>query len=835
MNRRLIFILAVLIPALAKSATTEPAHLIDLSTFPPEKVWRTANSTITSAKNADGKTIWRWQIGAGEGFLWLNEDLPVHAQLQDFQRLNYEVNFADRQIELFWPRTMGVLKPPFDKMFCEWNLYYFSHPHKTWLPTQQILDDPSWFAHWASQIPPEIQLDRTHLLGFACLAKGPGCVVELRNVRLIRDCIRVEKPYLTNPIGWPVAETAEGNTRYRTPYFVKNLEDNPTQVSAKLTSQHKLFDIKIEPAEATIAAGHVQRFDVLATAAPDAPSFTEETAVVEFVPANDPARSYRTETFCTTPLPKQTHRMVALSLRDRVDASSLKHPDADSAFWMSVDLDNQTEIPHGIGHDLIVGLPITCPKCKEGHLHVTKNWLEVKCDHCNHTETHTRAADATWIGTWSEIHGAGPNPQSLGRAYLTLGDERYAQQAIKLLKLLASKYATLTWHNAADPDGGWNHAEPASPDAITNGASARWGNSPTYGTNFMVQRLASLHNMIVDSPSWTDADRKQVHEGLWIPVATELTKIVPGISNMNDIINRDLILAGLATNDPNMLYRGTLHPVGLLARMKDITPDGFSDEGAALNYHLAGMREWFPSIELLLNSKIDFPDLTDRTVAALKMPIIRAGLNGVTYCTGNSGGAWFQIPLNHEMFQLADKIFPPEVWPRDRHYETAPHLFKDAGWAVLRTGDTIESQVEVNVDYGRSHGHGDLDRLNLGLQAFGIPLSADPGSSYNYNTNAATGPAAATLDSPLAANTVIIDGKDQLRGAATLINWDSTPTEQRITAKTKGVHPGVSWQRSVALTNNITIIVDDLQSNEPHRYESAWHHYGKMTPADGCA
>src|SRR5204862_6356382 len=169
---------------------------------------------------------------------------------------------------------------------------------------------------------------------------------------------------------------------------------------------------------------------------------------------------------------------------------------------------------------------------------------------------------------------------------------------------------------------------PASPEAMTNGASARWGNAPSYGTNFMVQGLAMMHNMVAESPTWTDATRKSVHEGFWVPVATELMKITPGISNMNDIINRDLILAGFATGDANMIYRGTLYPTGLVGRMHDISPDGFSDEGSALNYHLAAMREWLPSIGLVSNSGLPFAGITDRAAAALKMSLARASLNG---------------------------------------------------------------------------------------------------------------------------------------------------------------------------------------------------------------
>lgn len=831
---RMVGLLLLLAPLTANAARSD---VIDLADYPMEKVWRCANSRVTPATDANGEHIWRWEIGSGEAFLWLNEDLPIHRDLPHFQRLLYEVNFAQGQINQFWPRTVGLLASPFDKMLCEWNLFYYTHPHKQWITYQQVLNDPSWFAHHFSQIPRDIQLDHSMLLGFACLAKGQSCVVELRKCRLVKDAIRVEKPYLTTPIGWPLEEQNGAAIRYRTPYFVKNSTSSPTAVKTALRSQHALFQIKVEPPVATLAAGATQRFDVVAAmSAPvdgTAP-MAEETAVVEFIPGEDQALAYRTETFCTSAIPPTARRMVMFTPAEL--AAMRLHPvaDADAQFWMSVDVENQTRIPGGIGHALVAGIPITCPKCKQGRLQVTPHWLQVKCDKCGYTEQHTLVADATWIGMWSEIHGAGPNPVALGRAYLASVDERYAKKAIALLTLLGRGYGQLTWHNAMHPDG-WTHAEPATPDAMTNGASARWGNSPTYGTDFMVAGLAMMHNMVVDSPSWTEEQRKIVHEGFWVPVATELMKITPGISNMNDIINRDLILAGFSTGDTNMLYRGTLYPTGIAGRMRDISPDGFSDEGSALNYHFAAMREWLPSIELLINSGINFPGVIDRAVAALKMPRERSSLSGLAYCTGNSGQAWFSVPLDHDMFKLADRILPADSWPRQRHYSSEPHLFHDAGWGILRSGLDADKQVMVNVDFGRSHGHGDLDRMNLGLLAFGVPLSADPGSSYNFNTNAVAGPAQGSMEGPLVANTVVVDGQHQIPGAGKLVEWQIKPDVQRLAAETDGVYLGVAWRRSVALLDGIVVVVDDLHSDKPHRYESAWHHYGHATIGEGCA
>ena len=181
MRRRFVGLLVGLLLLLAPvTANAARSDVIDLADYPMEKVWRCANSSVTPATDANGEPIWRWEIGSGEAFLWLNEDLPVHRDLPRYQRLLYEVNFAQGQINQFWPRTVGLLAPPFDKMFCEWNLFYFTHPHKQWIAYQQVFNDPSWFAHHFSQIPRDIRLDHSTLLGFACLAKGQSCVVELR-------------------------------------------------------------------------------------------------------------------------------------------------------------------------------------------------------------------------------------------------------------------------------------------------------------------------------------------------------------------------------------------------------------------------------------------------------------------------------------------------------------------------------------------------------------------------------------------------------------------------------------------------------------------------------
>lgn len=816
MRHFLILALLLLGISTARAASSDS---IDLSKFDPATVWRCANSRISS-RNENGETIWRWEIsGGGEAFLWLSDDLPFHNDLPTYDRFIYDVKIAEGEIDQLWPRTTGLI-PQFPKLSGEWNRFYRTDPTKTWITYQQRFDDPTWNNSAMSAIPENIKLDRTKLVSFVCLPKGDPCVVEFRRCRLVRDRVRVLKPYLTNPPGWPIGTMSGNEVRYATPYFVKNVSTQPSNVKPILRSKHELFDVSIEPSSATIEPGATQRFNVIAKFAPkgrgDGP-LPEETAIIEFVPDDDNALAYRTETFCTAPI---------LDPRRVLDPSKIDPADAELKFWMNLSLADQTEIPRAVAQRVVYAVPYQCPKCKQGTMKPGPKWLDVTCDHCGNTEHHTVMADTVWIATWSQIHQSGPSPLCLGRAYLQTHDEKYAAKAIELLTLLAKHYDQLPWHNFGYPEG-YDHAEPPNPEAWANGASARWGLTPSYGTDWMFQGLAMLHNMIVDSRSWTEDSRRLVYEHLWIPVVMEISKITPGISNMNDIINRDLMLIGFSTGDANVLYRGTMYPTGIVGRMGDISPDGFSDEGSALNYHFGAMNEWLPSIQLLMASKMDWGSITDRALAALRMPLERAALSGQAYCTGNSGSAYYSVALDHPDFMLADKIFDAKQWPRDRAYSTTPKLWPDAGWAILRTGTHADDQIVVNLDFGRSHGHGDLDRMNLGLQAFGAPLAADPGSTYNYNQNATEGPASKTMDSPFVSNTIIVDAKPQLRGGGKLVSWQTTPQMQAVVAEIDGIYPGVHWRRSVALMNGVVLVVDDLSSDQPHRYECAWHHLGK--------
>ncbi|MBS3764812.1 MAG: heparinase II/III family protein, partial [Planctomycetes bacterium] len=797
-----IVLLFFVLPMVVLGAKKDFADAILFEDYSPENLWRAANSTVDVVNAEGGEVSWRWHIeGGSEAFLWVSEKAPFHDVMPRYDRFIYDIKFSDGRIDRVWPRTRGLMPSPKPDMTGEWNLFHFTHPHGQWITYQQRFDDPSWNGSSASPIPDGVKIDRSRVLSFTCLPKTTSVTVTLRNCRLVRDRIRVHKPYLTRPVGWPVLKEGQNGQRYyATPYFVKNVSDKKTTVLPKIRSAHEHFDVRVEPQRAGLKPGETCRFEVHASAVQnrESPVGTQETAVVSFVPEDSPELAYRTETFCAVPLPGDFPRAVVLTPEEREELRQKGEKAVDEAvrFWMGLSLEDQTEIPGWVGGTVVWGMPCRCEKCEKGVMKVSSKWLHVECNNpkCDHAEYHTRKADALWIATWCSIHQRGPSPLALGRAYVATGEEKYAQKAISLLSLLARHYPHLPWHHSQHPKGS-TYPAPPGPGIWANGASSRWASTPTYGTSFMVQDLARLHNMIADSPSWTNYQRKLVHRGFWIPVATEMAKIVPGLSNMNDIINADLVLAGHSTRDANMIHRGTRSPSGILSRLQDISPDGFSSEGAPLNYHFAAMHEWLPSLKYISNSGLPWGDVRDRVLAALKMPLLRASLAGIAYCTGNSGRAWHGVDLENRMFELAEDIFPKEEWARKRSYSPDPKIFRDAGWAILRSGKKADQQVQIDIDYGRSHGHGDLDRMNLGLQAFGVPLSADPGSSYNFNTAATKGPAIKSMTGPFAHNTVVVDGKHQLRGGGRLICWQINRDYQAFCAEVKGIYPGVKWRR----------------------------------------
>jgi hypothetical protein len=360
-------------------------------------------------------------------------------------------------------------------------------------------------------------------------------------------------------------------------------------------------------------------------------------------------------------------------------------------------------------------------------------------------------------------------------------------------------------------------------------------------------------------------------------------------------------------DDATILHRGLLADGGLAKRLTDITADGFSSEGRPLNYHFAGMTEYLPTLTYLRNSGLPLEVPFDRILAAVRMPLQRATLSGYVPTTGdNAAGSWvgpgFHYDIVYELFPQEEWLYevgaqstlrtmlkgladgPPAADAWKKHLSPEPTHFPDAGFAILRQGDTPETQVYATLDYGRNVMHSGLDRLQITLWAFGRVFSPGPGSAYNAATNWPRGDPHALAfigHGSLGHNLILCDTSDQLPAIGRLLlwsaavsaaagraeaeasalpngllwsaavsaaagraeaeasalqkaeTWQARPEYQAIAAEVSGHYPGVTHRRALVLRSGVFVLLDEVTSAAEHTYDFVYHNFGELTPGEG--
>lgn len=161
-------------------------------------------------------------------------------------------------------------------------------------------------------------------------------------------------------------------------------------------------------------------------------------------------------------------------------------------------------------------------------------------------------------------------------------------------------------------------------------------------------------------------------------------------------------------------------------------------------------------------------------------------------------------------------------------------LFADSGWAILRSGfgeaRPFADEAHVVFDVGPFRtGHSHLDALHLTFFAAGRPLLEDSGL-FTYEE----GPAHDWFFGTSAHNTVVIDGADQARGAATPgafhqgDGWAWQSASHRL-------YEGVEHRRGVLLLGADRLAVfDEIVADDglPVDIDQLWHLAPDLTLAD---
>ena len=827
--------------------------------FPPaDELWTTVNSSLEKSGEGENAVL-RWSLLPGESAsLKIQPEHPLFARLRYFDRLEFEFRLVSGRLDSMDFNALGHVSGSRHNKLHQWGVAVLTTPPGVWHTRQLDLSRPNWFP-WDE---PDGVPDQ---FGFGALATEPETVIEIRNLRLSPALITV-KPFFEMPVTWPtLVREPDGSATYTLEIPVLNTSGKPTEIGVALLSKHEKFEVTIDPTTAAAKNAEKPTFTVKARISKaqieKTPELFSETIRVAFSPADHPEAISTFEMPVTRPLASGTGR-------------AFMFPEEDVKFLRQTLTAGDEKIIKSLALDKIIAeaekfLAIRLDQIPGGRVIVSNNWPTVPGSNPPRRyqigSVMPEIVDAETgfreIGTplankvWKEYLGfSGRATENLGMAYMLTGDEKYALKAVELMELYARQYAALDWGTAFE--GPWSNG----PAILT---SSRVSTSSSYGSNWMFRMHMRMLGFINSSPSFTPEARARIYNGFVLPYATELMKFRGGISNMTDITNTNLLILGLVFEDANLVRFALVSDPGLISRLADIDEDGFSSEGRPPNYHMAAMDEYFPAMAILHLSGLNVQYPKERLLAAVKMLYERAtfwdiipntgdcGRGGIP--VGNSPQAEFLIPIfpdqpwliemarNMTLLSKARRMALGITFNKDGYRQllnAKPRLFKQAGLAILRSGDTAATQIMATLDYGRNPMHAHLDRNQITLGAFGKTFTHGPGTLYNAGTGGITinnDPKIRSFCSPgsLGQNVILVDQKNQARAIGKLVAWSDKPDNQFVTARVDGIAPGVSHTRTLALRDGIVLIIDRVESEAEHTFDFVYHNFGKLTHGEG--
>ena len=859
------YVLAVTIALVSMCFEATAEHPVRQNLLPkrPETLWDTTNSSVESVMQ-DGEVVYRWHLNAGqEASLAVRQGHTLLGALRYYDYANLHFRIASGELSEMHLRALGHVSGPRQYKVHSFGLGIRTTRRQQWHLRVLELARPNWFP-WDN---PDGPVHET-FFKLDAVALAPDTVIELRGLSLVRGLVRRKPDFLT-PVTWPILDQgADGGATYTFRHFLVNSASRPVDIEAEVVSQNERFDVSVsvgrQPGEdrtrkasATdvkngkkavfTISGRISAQDI-----EEVPELYSEKVVLAFRPRQVPDAEILWQGRLTRPLSTDVRGQVILR-PEQIKQIRTGMKTGDKKLKSLLRTGEILSSADKFVEKRLVRIPT-------GHGHVSNNWVGKwrpadRMPEAVNTKTGEKQFDtAIAARTWKEyMANRGKALRHLGYAYLFTGDEKYAAKAIELFGLYASQYTDLNWYNMFGPP--WARGP-------VIGASTRTAASSTYGTNWYFKGHCLLLSAIAESPSWTQEKRQRVYRSFVVPYVTELTKFRGGISNMTDITNRNVLLLGLAFRDANMVRWALRSDPGLLRRLEDITSGGFSSEGRPVNYHYAAMSEYLPALGFLDNAgmAVSFPK--DRILAAVRMPYQRATLSGLVPNTGDCGRG-VRVNRTH----LADHLigmFPEEKWlfdlgrlstvpaqlmahRRDERpdssgwkelLETSPRLFKGAGYAILRQGDSAEEQIMATLDYGRNPMHAHLDRNQITLSAFGRIFSHGPGSLYNVGSGGMRRIRDRKLESfcghgSLGQNVIVVDQRNQLKAVGHLLSWQRESGKQVVAARVPSIRPGVDHIRALVLTGGVVVILDRVISKEKHTYDFLYHNLGTLTLGEG--
>jgi len=422
-------------------------------------------------------------------------------------------------------------------------------------------------------------------------------------------------------------------------------------------------------------------------------------------------------------------------------------------------------------------------------------------------------------------------------AYAITGEERFAKAAAAVLLGYAERYSKYPYHSA-------------SRSVLSGRSGGHLFEQTLNEANHMAEQIAPAFDLIHDAPGLTDADRAAIRNGLIVPMLENMDRNKAGKSNWQTWHNAGLLAGGAVLGDERWVAKAIGDPKnGFIFQMQaSVSAEGMWYENS-WGYHFytlgalvrivegarrLGIDLWsHPALKKMFTLPIEYA-LPDGSLPRFGDDVrtsARAASEYLEYAWPVSRDPSL-LPYLNERPTWNSILLGRRPEPRPATPQLDSRLFPSAGHAVLRTAGPGQLAAAMTFGpYGGFHGH--YDKLSFVFFGYGCELGVDPGraASQAYRLPIHS----RWYKASLGHNLVLVDRASQRAAAGELECFSGTSDPAGVcavaVARCQEAYPGVLHRRLLCLLSDYLLVVDQLSSDRPRRFDWVYHNRSSAVEA----
>jgi hypothetical protein len=418
--------------------------------------------------------------------------------------------------------------------------------------------------------------------------------------------------------------------------------------------------------------------------------------------------------------------------------------------------------------------------------------------------------------------------RDLGLAWQLTRRPEYAEKAAWILNEYAAKYETYKLHDTNN--------------RITRPAARAF--AQTLDESIWLIDIAWAYDLIRDSESLDTQQRADIETKLLRASAATIRAYDAGASNWQSWHNAALAAVGFTLPDQDLRDFAL---ASFRAQMqRSVLDGGFWYEGA-WGYHFYALDALTRTAEMATRNGIDLWSEEPNLLALFRTPSLLMFADGSLPMFNDTAGLniFSQDGLYEYAFQRTQDpalmavlgrrsrsrhalLFGAAALPAAGKSPLASHLFKDAGYAVLRSPLNDHAVIMKFGPHGGGHGHN--DKLGIVSYAFGGPLAVDPG------TQSYTAPTHNTWDkTTIAHNTISVDEAMQREATGELLWFQQGDGFTAVAASAGAVYSQATLKRTLVTTAEYTLDLSEAAATDGQEHVFDWAYHNAGNPQSDLA